>query len=514
MVGATVLVVLSCAGALTIYERGDESWFLRVLQRVDAGETLYSDVYYPLLPLAIYIGAAVTAVFGASFLVLQGLLFACFVTTVLVCDSIARQLRLRALTRALLLVALCVWSSPIAINHITSLYQPLATLFLLVCLRALLAWFQSGGDAPDRNLMGAAIAAGAGFATKDQVGVVALVALLLGVAIAAYHRKSPVAQLRRTSLVVVAVFLGTVALTLVPVIFSGGMEHFSEYFLVERGAFVRTAYVSYLDGVAHFFRSVTSLTFFRDPMDVMRYSLFLVAPAVVGLLIVTAARAEGEDKAVAAILFVFAVGAFLTVFPRSDVAHVVFISAMMVFGLVYAVDRLFHLPQLRNAICGVLFLCLGGGFAEAIWVSAVRVFVLDYGFLHLPHFRYAMAHPAEIESLRRSRDKLVAISKDGPLLFVTHEAGFLYLITGIKNPTSIDYPMVASMGKDGEDEIIKSIESRQISFVCFRSFPDARLRPIRLQQFIETKMQFVGQVDFCSLYKLADGSYHTHSLAP
>jgi len=90
------------------------------------------------------------------------------------------------------------------------------------------------------------------------------------------------------------------------------------------------------------------------------------------------------------------------------------------------------------------------------------------------------------------------------VLLATHEAGFLYLITGIKNPTSIDYPMVASMGKDGEDRMIRSLQTRRISFVCFRPYPDARLRPLRLQTFIETRMQFVSDLDFCRLYKVAD----------
>jgi len=64
--------------------------------------------------------------------------------------------------------------------------------------------------------------------------------------------------------------------------------------------------------------------------------------------------------------------------------------------------------------------------------------------------------------------------------------------------------MVASMGKDGEERMIKSLQTRQISFVCFRPYPDVRLRPLRLQTFIETRMQFVSELDFCTLYKVAD----------
>ena len=104
--------------------------------------------------------------------------------------------------------------------------------------------------------------------------------------------------------------------------------------------------------------------------------------------------------------------------------------------------------------------------------------------------------------MRQGRDKLVAAAHDGPILFVTHEAGFLYLITGIKNPTSIDYFLVASMGKDGEERMIRSIESGEIASVCFYPYPDAQLRPLRLETFIETKMRLVSDLGFCSLYKM------------
>src|SRR5262245_11151118 len=386
ILGAATLVLLSCATALTIYGRGDESWFLRVLQRVTTGETLYSDVYYPLLPLAIYVGAAVASIFGPHFLVLQALLFTCFIATVWVCDSIARQLRVRPIARALLLLALCVWSSPMAFNHVASLYQPLSTLFLLLCLRAVLAW--SGPSAMEgRNalLTLAAIAAGAGFATKDQTGGLTLVALLASVAIVGVHRGLSAARLLRTSIAIVVVFVVTVLVTILPVMLSGAFEPFAEYFLIERAAFIRTAYISYPNGVARFLRSVSDLAFIRDPMEAARYSLFLVSPAVVGLLAAILLRSRGEEKVQAGVLLAFSAAALLTVFPRSDVWHVVFVSAVIAVGLVYAVDRLFQLPPLRNAICGAFFLFLGVGFAEALWASAVRVFILDYRFLKLPH---------------------------------------------------------------------------------------------------------------------------------
>src|SRR5262245_39776344 len=75
--GTIVLLAISCIISLTQFATQDESWFLRVLERVTNGEVLYGDVYYPLLPLPVYIGVAATSIFGTDFHVLQALFFAC-----------------------------------------------------------------------------------------------------------------------------------------------------------------------------------------------------------------------------------------------------------------------------------------------------------------------------------------------------------------------------------------------------------------------------------------------------
>ena len=496
------IVALSCVIALTGYSPHDESWFLRVLERVNAGETLYRDVYYPLLPLAVYVGAAATFIFGPNFLVLQALFAACFIATVWICDSLARQLEIPRVGRALLLLGVCVWSSPAAIDHVWSLYQPMATLFLLLCLRMVLAWSRQTVEKRKRiELAVAAIAAGAGFASKDQVGALTLVALLVSVTAVAVHRKFSVPQLLRTVAGVMTVFIGTVLLTLVPVMVWGGLEQLAEYFVVEREAFVRTSSISYFDGLDHFFRSMIRFAFIRDPFEVLHFSLFLLAPLVIVSLIVILFQHRGEDRIRAAILVAFSTGAWLAIFPRSDIWHVLFVSAMTVVGLIYATDRLFGSPMLRNMIFGLVFVCLSVGFAEAVYASAVRVIVLKFDFLRLPHFQYAMMSHSHIDELRQNRVKLQAVATTGPLFLLTHEAAFYYLITNIKNPTPIDYPVAGSMGRDGEGKMIRAIQSHENSLVCLQSYPEPALRPMRLENFVRTQMLLVGRLGFCDLYQ-------------
>jgi hypothetical protein len=488
----------------TGFDVGDESWFLRVLQRVNAGEVLYREVYYPLLPLAVYAGAAVTAAFGPTFLVLQALFFTAFLATVGICDSVARKLELRPPARALLLLALCMWSSPTALGHAGGLYQPLATLFLLLCLRMVLEWsdHESAGRG-NIHLAVAAIAAGASFATKDQVGAVALAALLISVAIIAVHRGFPMVRVLRTGAVAAATFIATVLLTLLPVVILGGFEQFVEYFIVEREAYLRTSYIAYHIGIDLFLQLAGSAMTIADLFEVVRYSLFLIQPTALLLLIVTLVQAHGEDRIRAAILVAFSVGAFLVVFPRSDLYHLVFASAMILVGMLYAADRLFCSPTLRRLLSVVFVAWMGVGLGSAAWESAKRVLSDDYALLRLPHFEFVMLRRSEIAQLQRNREALMAVAKRGPVFLLTSEAGFYYLVSGVRNPTGIDYPLVASMGRDGEERLIAAIRSRHLSLVCVRPFPVPQLRPARLEKYVQTEMHFVSHLGFCDLYQAA-----------
>jgi hypothetical protein len=502
---AATVVTLSCAMALTTgFNVDDESWFLRVLQRVNAGEVLYRDVYYPLLPLAVYLAAAVTAAFGPNLLVLQALFFATFFATVGICDSVAKKLALRPPARWLLLLALCMWSSPTALNHVGGLYQPLATLFLLLCLRMVLAW--SDHESTGRGniqLAVAGIAAGASFATKDQVGAVALAAVLVSVAIVAAHRGLPLRRVLRTSAVAVATFIATVLLTLVPVHMRGGLDHLVEYFIVEREAYIRTSYVPYHSGIGLFLQLAGGAITIADLFEVVRYSLFLIEPAALLFLIITLVQAHGEDRMRAAILLAFSAGAFLGVFPRSDLPHLVFLSVMVLVGMVYGGDRLFCSPTLRRLVSGVFVAWMGVGLGAAAWESARRVFSEDYALLRLPHFEFVMLRRSEIAQLQRNREALVAAANGGPVFLLTSDAGFYYLVSGIRNPTPIDYPLVASMGRDGEERLISAIRARHLPLVCVRPYPDPLLQPARLEKFVQTQMHFVSHLGFCDLYRAA-----------
>jgi hypothetical protein len=291
-------------------------------------------------------------------------------------------------------------------------------------------------------------------------------------------------------------------MTLVPVLVLGGLEQFVEYFIVEREAYIRTSYIPYHGGIGLFLQLAGTAMTIADLLEMVRYSLFLIQPAALLFLIITLVQARGEDRMRAAILLVFSVGAFLVVFPRSDLFHLVFPSAMVLVGMVYAGDRLFC-SMLRRLVSVVFVAWMGVGLGAAAWESARRVLSDDYAFLRLPHFEFVMLRRSEIAQLQRNREALVAAANKAPVFLLTSDAGFYYLVSGIRNPTPIDYPLVASMGRDGEERLISAIRSRHLPLVCVRPFPDPLLRPARLEKYVQTEMHFVSHLGFCDLYQAA-----------
>jgi hypothetical protein len=366
--GTVAVLAISCLISLTHFATIDESWFLRVLQRVTDGEVLYRDVYYPLLPLPVYIGVAATSIFGSNFLVLQALFFACFIGNFWLTYSSARVLNIRPLPMAALVLAICVWTSPAAINHISSLYQPLPTLFMLINLRMLLGWMGRASNAKiGSELTIAAIAAGAGFASKDQVGLLTLAALLSSVLAVSRYRRFDMSQALKTAMQIVAIFTGTVALTLIPTAVQGGLGHLAEYFVVERTAVIATSSISYTDGIKHFVDLVIDGSFLHAPFETLHYSLYVIAPAVSVLLIGLYLRRRNENGVGAFILFCFSLASGLSVYPRADVWHVLYFGSVFALALVFVADRLLTSRVLRAAVLGTLSLCFVGGLAEATW---------------------------------------------------------------------------------------------------------------------------------------------------
>jgi hypothetical protein len=506
--GAVAILSISCLVSLTNFATQDESWFLRVLQRVTDGEVLYRDVYYPLLPLPVYVGVAATSILGSNFQVLQALFFACFIANCWLTYRCARLLKIKALPMAVLALAVAVWASPAAVDHVWSLYQPLAQFFLLLSLLMLLRWMEHAKNGRlGFELTIAAIASGAGFASKDQVGLLAFAALLCGILVISHYKKFALLEVVKTGAKMVAIFTGTVLLTLIPTALQGGWNRFAEYFVFERTQVISTSSIPFTDGMKYFTYLVLDRIFLEEPFETLHYSMYIIVPIVAAILFGMYLRRRSEDSVRAMTLFCFSIAAVLSVYPRADVWHILYLGFVFALCLIFALDRFLTSRVLRNAVLGTLSLCLIGGFAEIIWAGIVRIERLDYHYLRLPHFEYAMAPGRNIEQMNRDRETLQAAAAVAPVFLLTDEAGFYYLISGIKNPTPIDYPMVASMGRNGEADMIQAIQASKDGWVCVESYREPLLRPAKVEGFVRSQLQFVKRLGFCDLYRSsnADG---------
>jgi asparagine N-glycosylation enzyme membrane subunit Stt3 len=119
--------------------------------------------------------------------------------------------------------------------------------------------------------------------------------------------------------------------------------------------------------------------------------MYIIVPIVAAILFGMYLRRRSEDSVRAMTLFCFSIAAVLSVYPRADVWHILYLGFVFALCLIFRPGSVLTSRVLRNAVLGTLSLCLIGGFAEIIWAGIVRIERLDYHYLRLPHFEYAMA---------------------------------------------------------------------------------------------------------------------------
>lgn len=489
----------------------DESWFLQVVHRVTSGEVLYRDIFFGATPLSVYITATLTTVLGTEILVVKAVVVFCFVLTVLLSCRIARQLDSAQGVPFLLVIALFVYALPKA----SAAYSPLANVFLLSCFSAALFWRESQraessvGDGWLRSVWALAMAGGAAglcFASKQNIGLYALAALVLTVVISAKDKRWSRQKRIVSLLVVLSGFLLVAALVLLPVWFSGGAEKLLEYGFFKIN-YLRFGQVSYLDGFGRLATLVGTAGSVKSLTQIYFQVLFLLPPLMFIALLVAWLRANPDERGWATTVVLFIGAAFLGVFPRADMDHLRSAIPELLLGLVYAWHRI--KPSLaarwvRLAQAGVL-LWLGVGLGFTLLSPVVKLASGNYQLSTLPHFRGVLMQVAQHTELRTYAKTLAEVmAGDQPLLLSPH-AGFYYLSTGLKNPTPFDYPLVTAFGRQGEAEVMAAISRHEIQTVCLDSQYSQQLsglRPVRLERYVREHMERSGEVGFCTLYRV------------
>jgi hypothetical protein len=500
--GAAVFALALAFSAASGFGMADEAWYLRVVDRVLAGEVLYRDVFLGVTPLSVYVAAPLAAVFGTEVLVVKAVVALCFTASVLTGCGICRQLGLGWGPTLTFGASLFVYLLPGA-TLLGSPYSVLAQALLLGCLACALRWLHAA-RAPVRGLgtgRGALAAAGAAaglcFMAKQNIGLLALAALGATV-LAASRGVRPRDVLERLALVAVA-FAGVAALVIAPVVVSGGFAGLIDYGFTGKGAYVRAGRISYWTGVAEL---VSVLGALPDRLSIRFLWQHQFALPFVAFPVMLAAWSWGEPerRIESAAVLLFVAAGFLGVFPRATASHLAIGNPLLLLGLVHGWGRLrarARAPRLVEAAAVAWVGILLAGTAS------VPVRLLASGRLELsrlPHFRGVVVDPGMARRALSTARQLSRSTTDREIFLITPHAGFYYLLTGLGNPTPYDYPMVTAFGSGGEARVEAMLRGGRIRAACVDPAISPVLRPARAVNAVLGQLPFSHPTQLCSVY--------------
>ncbi len=515
----------------------DESWFLRVCQRVVQGDVLYRDIFYGTTPFSVYLSAAAVRLFGAEILVIKALVTLCFVATVLLSWRILRRLGASAVTAGLACLALLAYAGP----QQSGVYNPLANVWLLATFSATLSWLHARAEraaTAARRLGAASVMAGLCFATKQNIGVYTALALFATVALAALEEPLPWRRLPRDGALALAWFLLPIGVVLLPILLGGGWAQFVDYGFTNKRTYLRVGDIAYMDGVraiGWFWRRLTPLT----PQSAREFHtqvayllpLLLVPGLLFGALIrlghivsrrarrdrlvmqepfaagvqavgdARKARRYRRTEACAVALFVGA--SFAGVYPRFDYYHVVYAIPAALVGLIYAWQRrgLFRIRGVRATLGMLALVWAGAGVALTSATAISRIRSDDFQWSTIPHFRGVRISRDEHTRIMVQAARLRAISAAEPTFLLTPYAAFFHLASGTDSLTPFDYPLVTAFGRSGMDEVRQALADGRITTVCLTVQPWSRLRPTALEEYVMQHFRADEDLELCRIYR-------------
>jgi len=491
-------------------ERSDESWFLQVTRRVNGGETLYKDMFFGATPLSIYLLRVLTHVFGLEVLVLKGMAAACITSSILLGARILQELEVSKRISIFFVAANFIFvSSPWPIGLYTLLSPP----FLMGTCLAALRWrkqFQSGSKAY-KSLIAAGICAGLCFASKQNVGLGAIAALLITVAITSAGIKDRSRSVPYA--VALIAFLLVSGVLLAPILLSGAKDKFIEYCFTGKKTYLNL-HLAYLMGdvsirIKGFSAVKVYLSAFIDHPSftslraaIVLSSFFLIPLLATGAIYKLLGK---SNRRMTLIVIAFAVAALSMLFPRPSIHHVVSTVPMSMAALFYFWQYMF--PQKYKA---AVYIQRTTGAALTILVLmylAIPIKQMSDGqeLSQIPHFRGVWISGFKREEFLKDARQLRTVARNHNLFIMGPSASFYYIICDLKNPTPFDYPLVTTFGFHGEEEVKKAILEGRITAVCLPD-EDAKLSqfnltPVGLANLTRSKMDRLMTLNYCKVYE-------------
>lgn len=487
----------------------DEAWSLQVVWRMQTGETLYRDIFCGVLPLSFYLTLALTKLLGAEVLIIKLSVALCMVLTVWTAGRVLQRLTGTQRYNWFLSCAVLLWGMPRA----TALYQPLATLFLLLCCHAALVWWQAEPESPQARskLLAAGVWVGCCFATKQNMGVYALAASWLILALK--HLSWPEQQTaiaprawsrfgRETFCVTLAGGLA-VGLILLPVWWSGGLAKMIDYAFVNKRTYLRLGGISYFDGLREFGLALASPLAQGALRRIHGYLIFLLPLLTLGGLALVWRRLARAERKLIEMVGCFIGAALLALYPRADGMHLSYVVPILLVGLLAVWQRL---QERWRAPCPAWFervaALLMVGWVVLFLANSIRKLHSDQtAWVDLPHYRYTLLHRDDLVLKQAQTERLRAQMAGEPVLLLLGVAGFYYLATELKNPTPFDYPLATAFGTHGEADTIAALAQKRIRAVCLQR-QAGQLAPVRLERYVIENLQREEDLGECTLYRV------------
>jgi hypothetical protein len=478
------MFALGVSFSMRLLNPWDESWFVQVVARMRAGDVLYRDISYGAGPVPAYASEVVTYLTGVDVLAVKLVVVLAFALSALVAWLIAGELELGIAARLLLLGALAYFGPPLQQPP----YAPLATTFLLA---AMLAALRARTASTERTAVLAALsggaAAGFAFASKQDVGVYVLAALLVTFAL---ERRL------RGCLFALASFSLVVGSMIALLWLSGGLPKYVDYGFTGKGAYVhaRVPFGTGMDGVLNAVRDVHSAASAEAAYWALGFFLPCLALAGGLALVIGPRRRQPHVLPVVA----FAAAGAATLFPRFDVLHVAYTAPVLVVLLAYAV----HVWRSRVPSAALVAAAAWAGLAVLLMGTLpprlARSSAADLSTL--PHLRGTFIQERDLAGWEREAARLRSAARsDSRVLLLLPDAGFRYLTTGLRNPTPFDFPFVTTFGRNGQQRVVEALAAGRIGQVCLgRSW--FGLEPTQLVNYVRRTMRPRAQLGFCTLY--------------
>lgn len=504
---AALVVLQIFWSAARTFDTSDETWLLLVAKKILEGETLYRDVYFNTTPLSMYVTAGAVAVTGVQLLTVKLIVAFSVLASILLAWKIVERVapivvhgdadRSQRRIPLLLIALVLVYGN---YQHKTP-YTPLAVTLFLLTLLGFVVWL----DEPrERTLLWSGVAAGLCFASKYNIGLLAVGALTLAVLVTLWARRTPWTAIARALTAVVTGFSLVVAAMLAVIAATGGLPAFVEYAFLNKTTYMAVGAAPYTAALGLLVDAVRAPLSVESVTAIYLYAAGLVPVVVIALLIRWLIVADREQRVRGAALGIFLVAALAGTYPRagSSIPYVVPVLGAIA-GIAWRLGAAPRNRLLRIACVTAVAVWLGLGFARMLMNPITRLASPDWRFSRIPHNRGIIVESARDEMLLREARELRAAIPTDEAFIQTLSAGFYYLATGIRNPTPYDIPAVTTFGPDGQQKVIGWIASGRIEHVAvIPRDTDAQpwQIPRELMDFVESTMTPRVRTDSFTVY--------------